>query len=51
MASSLRLRVDRDERQRRRAAVAIARPAAAAQEAKEGLPPAAGEETEASRQP
>ena len=51
MASSLRLRVDRDERQRRRAAVAVARPAAAAREAKEGLPPAAGEETEASWRP
>ena len=36
---------------RRRAAVAVARPAAAAREAKEGLTPAAGEETEASRRP
>jgi len=43
--------VDRDERQRCRAAVAVARPAAAAREAKEGLPPAAGEETKASRRP
>jgi hypothetical protein len=41
----------RDERQRQHAAVAVARPAAAAREVKEGLTPAAGEETEASRRP
>ncbi len=41
----------RDERQRRRAAVAVARPVAAAREAKEGLLPAAEEETEALRRP
>ena len=41
----------RDERQRRRAAVAVDRPAAAAREAKEGLLPAAEEETEALRRP
>jgi hypothetical protein len=39
----------RDERQRQNAAIAVARPAAAAREVKEGLTPAAGEETEASR--
>jgi len=49
MASSLGRRVARDERQRCRAAVAVAGLAAAAREAKEGLPPAAGEETEALR--
>ena len=41
----------RDERQRRRAAVAVDRPAAAAREAKEGLLPAAEVETEALRRP
>jgi hypothetical protein len=41
----------RDEHQRQHAAVAVARPAAAAREVKEGLTPAAGEETEASRRP
>ena len=41
----------RDERQRQHAGVAVARPAAAAREVKEGLTPAAGEETEASRRP
>ena len=45
MALSLRLRVDRDERQCHRAAVAVARLAAAAREVKEGLTPPAGEET------
>ena len=38
----------RDKRQRQHAAVAVARPAAAAREVKEGLTPAAREETEAS---
>ena len=37
-----------DYRQRQRAAVAVARPAAAAREAKEGPTPATGEETKAS---
>ncbi len=40
-----------DERQCRRAAVAIARLAEAAQEAKEGLPRATGEKAKASRRP
>ncbi len=48
-ASSSWRRVARDERQRRRATVAVTRPAAAAREAKEGLPPAAREETAALR--
>ena len=39
----------KDERHRQHAAVAVAQPAAAALEVKEGLNPAAGEETEASR--
>jgi hypothetical protein len=39
------------ERQRQHAAVAVARPVVAAREVKEGLTPAAGEETEASRRP
>ena len=38
----------RDKRQRQHAVVAVARPAAAAREVKEGLTPAAREETEAS---
>ncbi len=42
---------NRDEHQHCRAAIAVAQLAAAAWEAKEGLPPAAGEETEASRRP
>jgi hypothetical protein len=42
-ASSSRRRVARDDHQRHRAAVAVARPAAAAREANEGIPPAAGE--------
>ena len=50
-ASSSRRWVARDNHQRRRAAIAVARPVAAAREAKEGLPLAAGEETEASRRP
>ena len=41
-ASLLRSRVARDDHQRSRAAVAVAQPAAAAQEVKEGIPPAAG---------
>jgi hypothetical protein len=41
----------RDKRQRQHAAVAVARPAAAAREVKEGLTPATGEETEASQRP
>jgi len=41
-ASSLRRRVARDDHQRSRAAVAVARPVAAAREVKEGIPPAAG---------
>jgi hypothetical protein len=49
MTSSLRRRVARGERQRRRAAIAVAGLAVAAREAKEGLPPAAGEETKALR--
>ena len=40
-----------DECQRQHAAVAVARPAVAAQEVKEGLTLAAEEETEASRRP
>ena len=40
-----------DEHQCQRAAVAVARPVAAAREAKEGPTPAAGEETEASWRP
>ena len=40
-----------DKRQRQRAAVTVARPAAAAREAKEGPTPAAGEETQASWRP
>jgi hypothetical protein len=40
-----------DERQRQRADVTVTRPAAAAQEAKEGPTPAAGEETKASWRP
>jgi hypothetical protein len=41
----------RQRRQRQHAGIAVARPASAAQEVKEGLTPAAGEETEASRRP